>query len=44
MKFLHGFVKIDAWISLSVYLYLSKLIFVCDDVRTVVDDEVELGV
>ena len=45
MKFLHGFVKIDPWISLSVYLYLSKLIFVwCDDVRTVVDDEVELGV
>ena len=45
MKFLHRFVNIDTWIYLSFYKYLSKLMFVwCDDVRTVVDDEVELGV
>ena len=45
MKFLHRFVNIDTWIYLSFYKYLSKLMFVwCDDVCTVIDDEVELGV
>ena len=45
MKFLHRFVNIDTWIYRIFYKYLSKLMFVlCDDIRTVIDDEVELGV